>query len=100
MKNLNGNDSHRWFTGLVYGTLMACSLATVSIFAAEMVRFTSVGPAEARPTVAAHHPPSTQTNLAASPIQPVKSMNALRSPSLPGNHAPRFSLFTGSPREN
>ena len=39
MKNFNYNDEPNWMNRLVYGTLMACTLAAVGLFAMEVIHF-------------------------------------------------------------
>ena len=39
MKNFNYNDEPNWMNRLVYGTLMACTFAAVSLFAMEVIHF-------------------------------------------------------------
>lgn len=83
MKNFKGTDSHAWFNGLIYGTLMACSLATVSIFASEMVHFSESArlarwrdQAPAGSAVAMVGNTTAKTNLAGVPLNSVKTAHA------------------------
>ena len=93
MKNFNGNDTHNWFNGLIYGTLMACSLATVAIFASEMVHFgNSPRLARWREQISTDSDPAladystAKTKLAALPPSPAKPA---RTPPNPVNPTPR-----------